>query len=301
MRIRREREAHIIHFSFFDILFGAFGAFVFLMLMHVLRTINLVEVDFAKQFDELVQERKQLVAQVENYKEKERVFVEIEKKYNELSARIKEEIATKEALQNRINKLETELASLSKMKEEYMKRGAVEDALKRENMELKKSLDEAHKKLSAIVTLPLRIKTLALPTVVAEENINIALSAEGGKPPYRWVLEGKLPSGLYLDRENGYLLGKTSKTGNYTIKLKVTDAVGNTQTSKDITFSIVQKPEVKKGISPWILVLTVISVSLLAYILYMKYKAWKYIKKMEREGWILVWGRKEQVQGRGQE
>ena len=68
-RPKKNREANIIHFSFFDLLFGAFGAFVFLMIMQVLSTLNMVDKDIQKVVDETVQENTTLKTELVKYKE----------------------------------------------------------------------------------------------------------------------------------------------------------------------------------------------------------------------------------------
>ncbi len=287
MRVKKDREAQLIHFSFFDILFGAFGAFVFLMLMQIIKTMQFVDIDIQKSFDEVVAEKNQLAAQVEHYKERENAYLELEKRYQEVSSKLSSVRKTNSQLQAKIRALEKEVASLTKLKEEYMRRGDIEKALRRENEELKRSLEEAYKKLSKLKTVPLRIKTTSLPTLITGERVNLALAAEGGVPPYKWEYKGKLPSGFYLDKENGLILGQTSKTGNYTLRIKVTDSTGNSVSSDKISFSVVHRPKEKKGISPWTLVWASISTLLLVYILYQKYKAWKYINEMKKRGYKL--------------
>ncbi len=84
-RVKKEREAQIIHFSFFDLLFGAFGAFVFLMIMQVLSTINLVDVDFRQAFDQLVQDKNSLTQEVDRLKESEIQRQSMEEKFQKAS------------------------------------------------------------------------------------------------------------------------------------------------------------------------------------------------------------------------
>ena len=285
MRQAKNREVQLIHFSFFDILFGAFGAFVFLMLLHVIRTISFVDINLQKTFDEVLAEKNQLVAQLSHYKDKERAYSEMERLYNEANAKIKSLTESNYQLQTKVNNLEKELASLNKLKEEYLKKGDIAKALERENLELKRSLEEAHKKLSAIKTIPLKIKTVSLPTLVAGEEVKIALSAEGGVPPYRWQAEGKLPSGLYLDKENGFILGKTSKDGNYTIKLTAQDTTGLRATSESISFSVIQKPEKqKKRIPTWILIITTIALVLAINWIYRRIQWYLFLADCKRKG-----------------
>jgi cell division protein FtsB len=282
MRQVKDREAQLIHFSFFDILFGAFGAFVFLMLLHVVRTMSFIDIDLQKAFDELVAEKKELVAQVNYYRDKERAYTEMERLYNEANAKIKSLTESNYQLQTKVNNLEKELTALNKIKEEYLKKGDIAKALEKENLELKKSLEEAHKKLSAIKTIPLKIKTVSLPTLVTGENVKIALSAEGGVPPYRWEVEGKLPSGFYLDKANGLIMGQTSKDGNYSIKVTVQDTTGLRATSESISFSVIQKPEPqKKRLPNWVLIITGIAVALAINWIYRKIQIYLYIKKLK--------------------
>ena len=56
------------------------------------------------------------------------------------------------------------------------------------------------------------------------EDFAAAFAATGGKPPYSWSIQGKLPVGLRLDTANGSLSGKPTTVGKFPFTLKVTDA-----------------------------------------------------------------------------
>jgi formylglycine-generating enzyme required for sulfatase activity len=65
--------------------------------------------------------------------------------------------------------------------------------------------------------------TKSLPEGKYNEALEIPLAATGGKPPYAWTLEGKLPPGLYLSR-SGAITGTPRTAGEFPLVLKATDA-----------------------------------------------------------------------------
>jgi uncharacterized coiled-coil DUF342 family protein len=392
-RPKKNREVSIVHFSFFDLLFGAFGAFVFLMIMQVLATLNMVDIDIQKMVDTVVQEKTALKNELEKYKETDQKLLVLTQQYNqamdERSKLIEEqkklaeqnselvsklddlqaemsdinsvraELEKKEALeknlQTRIDKLDQEkvrmdsknkelesrlaslsseieslrqfkkkvaqkgdlqkaleqenrdlkttgaklaqdkarleaelntvrekLASLNQAKTRFEKKGDVIKTLEEENKKLEKSLDQTKQKLAALKTSPLKLKTTAVPTIIAGDSINMALAAEGGSPPYTWELAGKLPPGLSFNKIMGVISGIPKTDGKYSINLQVKDGRGLVAKSpKDIPVTVIKEYKAQeKKVSPMFIVMAVISTLLLAYILWGKYKAAKRWKKI---------------------
>jgi formylglycine-generating enzyme required for sulfatase activity len=73
------------------------------------------------------------------------------------------------------------------------------------------------------------------------ELIASTLTAAGGKPPYRWSVEGDLPRGVSLDGRNGTFNGKPSVTGEFPVVFTVTDA-NNLSASRKSVISITAYP-----------------------------------------------------------
>jgi regulator of replication initiation timing len=297
-RQKKEREVSIVHFSFFDLLFGAFGAFVFLMILQVISTLNLVDVDIQKLVDDTVQEKVVLTKELEKYKETDLSLKNLQQQYSQLMDDQKKIIQEKEQIFDKAANFETqagslqrELDSLKKYQTTAQKKGEEINALQEENKKLGASLDKAKRKLSAIKTIPLKIKTTSFPATITEEQVNLALAAEGGSPPYSWRIEGNLPKGLSFNQVTGTISGIVKSAGDYSFKVKVTDARGlSVETKNDISFKVIRKyEEQKKKVSSWFVVMAVVSSLLLAYIIWGKLKTRKYIKKMEAEGWKIQW------------
>ncbi len=78
----------------------------------------------------------------------------------------------------------------------------------------------------------LRILTSTLPVAVVGAAYSVALQAVGGVPPYIWtVLEASLPSALQLSGD-GHIVGTPDSSGLWLPRLLVTDARGDTATTK---------------------------------------------------------------------
>ena len=297
-RQKKERDVSIVHFSFFDLLFGAFGAFVFLMIMQVISTLNMVDVDIQKLVDDTVQEKVTLTKELEKYKDTDLQFKGLQQQYSQLAdeqenlLREKEQISAKAAnTETQAAALQRELDVFKKNQTAALKKGDEINTLQEENRRLEASLDAAQRKLSGIKTIPLKIKTTAFPATITEEQVDLALAAEGGSPPYSWHLDGNLPKGLSFDQVTGTLSGIVKSAGDYAFKVKVTDARGlHVETPKDISFKVILKyEEQKKKVSSWFVLMTLISSLLLIYIFWGKYKIRQHIKKMEAEGWKIQW------------
>lgn len=294
-RQKKEREVSIVHFSFFDLLFGAFGAFVFLMILQVISTLNLVDVDIQKLVDDTVQEKVTLTKELERYKETDLLLKNLQQQYSQLMDDRKKLIQEKEQISDKAGNLETragslqrELDSLKKYQKTAQKKGEVIKAMEEENKRLGVSLDKARRQLSAIQTTPLKIKTRSFPATITEEQVNLALAAEGGSTPYSWDMEGKLPRGLSFNQVTGSISGVVKSAGEYRFKVKVTDARGlSVKTKNYISFNVIRKyEEQKKKVSSWFVIMALISSLLLLYIIWGKYKAakrWKEIVQQAKD------------------
>jgi hypothetical protein len=293
-RVRRNRDIQLIHFSFFDLLFGAFGAFIFLMLMHVIRTISLVDIDLQKAFDELIVEKNALSTEMVGYKDKLRNYADIEKEYQEAQNQIKQWEQEKKALadenarsQAMVKSQSDELASLRKFKEEYARKGEAEAELQKENEKLRSDLTAATQRLATLNPTPLKVKTRSFPPTFAGEEVYLPIAVEGGATPYTWEYAGKLPDGLSFDNQNGVIKGQTTKAGDYRFMVKVADAAGNSATSSgDLSMRVVNRPvDQKAGVSPGFVLVSIIATIMLIYILIKRFKVHLYLKKMRAEGW----------------
>ena len=86
--------------------------------------------------------------------------------------------------------------------------------------------EDAKMQIYIIVTSPLTITTLSLPSGTLGTIYNQTLSASGGAPPYTWsVSSGALPDGLSLSSSTGALLGTPTQTGTFNSTVRVTDIV----------------------------------------------------------------------------
>lgn len=77
----------------------------------------------------------------------------------------------------------------------------------------------------ALLAPPFQILTTHLPLPVAGKPYFVQLRAEGGTPPYQWVLlSGRLPPGLALDVDKGIIAGVPSYSKPFSITIQVTDS-----------------------------------------------------------------------------
>jgi hypothetical protein len=148
-RPKKNREINIVHFSFFDLLFGAFGAFVFLMIMQVLSTLNLVDVDIQNLVDETVQEKVALAKELEQYKETDQLLHDVQQQYDQILNERKGLIQERQQLLDRNGEiaekmatLEREAGSFSSFKEEAGKKEDLRKGLEGEIEKLNK--DKEH-------------------------------------------------------------------------------------------------------------------------------------------------------------
>jgi hypothetical protein len=153
-----------------------------------------------------------------------------------------------------------------------------------------KDMADVRRKVSASTRIPLEIMTRYLSAVPQTEKFEIALSAQGGTPPYSWKLEGKLPKGVNFDGVTGILSGTPDTSGNFDIRVVVTDAVdGRSGDPKPMTLKVIQKTEQKSEITAWILVVVAVFATMVANSLWQKHKTNVYIKKMKDQGYEPGW------------
>ncbi len=80
---------------------------------------------------------------------------------------------------------------------------------------------------------PLAIATRELPHAVVRQPYNVALSANGGIPPYSWSLErGELPRGLLLDHRSGVITGEPRQVSETKFIVSATDSQGKKVVAK---------------------------------------------------------------------
>jgi hypothetical protein len=302
-RLKKNREANIVHFSFFDLLFGAFGAFVFLMIMQVLSTLNMVDADIQKVVDETVQQNSALKAELETYKEIDQSLKSLQLQHEKAQEELKKAAQEKSELARQRSRLQAELdaannkvESLAQFKESVEQKGDQVKALENQQKRMEQELNDARKRLAAVRTVPLAIKTTSIPTTITEQSVTVALSAEGGSPPYTWEIDGRLPSGLIFNSGAGIISGVAKSDGEYDFGIKVTDATGlSVRTKNNIPFTVIKKyEEPKSSVSFWFLVIAIALALNLIYWGYQKYKTNKYVKEMLEKGFKPVWVREGQ-------
>lgn len=295
-RPRKDREINIIHFSFFDLLFGAFGAFVFLMIMQVLASMNLVDADVRQIVDKTVQEKNQLKQELLKYQQLDRTLGDVQAQYQQTQVERDRLEAERAATQAQNQRLRAELDTLqqrlaAERSAQRQEAGDALRALEEDKRRLEKSLEQAEQKLAALKTLPLQIKTRAFPTTLTEEQIQLALAAEGGSPPYQWELKGALPPGLSFNANTGLLSGVTQSPGEFQFALKVTDARGfSTEAQTPATFKVIRKfEEQRRKVSDWFLIVAGALALFFVYKLWQGYQVRQKIKEMEAQGFQLRW------------
>lgn len=72
----------------------------------------------------------------------------------------------------------------------------------------------------------LQIITPALPAPVSGEKYDIQLRVIGGRPPYRWSVQGgtALPAGLSLDPSTGRITGTPESSNEFSVLVQVADS-----------------------------------------------------------------------------
>lgn len=406
-RQRKDREANIVHFSFFDLLFGAFGAFVFLMILQVISTINMIDAGAQKLIDQTVAQNQQLKKENNALQSFKTSYESLEKRYQELvkqdrqnraeteklqqnivnlnrllenkaqqeekaavaareAAAVKKELAElrtrlrqtenqakaaqeknaqlagqikeleketgelkshlaqkgeqvnitaslqekitelknanraaserNQALREQISDLQSQVAQLAEKKKELQRQGDVLTSMSARARDLEKELEEAKRKIAAVSRAPLSIATKSIPSLLAGEEINLALAAQGGSPPYAWSLSGELPSGLSLDKTQGLIVGKASGTGDFHVSLKVSDSLGDEASSQEpIKLSVKEMSDEDETRVHWTyFVIALLLAAYAAKVVHGKYKWKKLQKEMARKGLkpVLAWERK---------
>lgn len=295
-RPRKNREINLFHFSFFNLLLSAFGAFVFLMVMQVLVSINRVDADARQIVDQTVREKDRLKQDLLQYQRLDQTVGSAQAQYQQAQAERDRFGTERDAAWEQNRRLRAELDALQQRLTaargaQYPETGDALRALERDKRELEENLEQAGRKLAALKTLPLRIKTRAFPTILTEENVQFALAVEGGSPPYRWELKGALPPGLSLDPNAGLIAGVAQSPGDFQFTLKVTDTQGlGTETQAPVTFKVVRQFEEQgRKVSNWFLIITGALVLFFVHKLWQDRRVRQQIKEMEAQGFQLRW------------
>ena len=152
---RGERSVEIVHSSFIDLLFGAFGAFVLIMIIYVIITMNMKMLpDEVKNIvDKYARANRELQAQVQDLKEKTEDRDRLKKQNIILTQKLK---TTKEDLEKtqrqlasasgRVKELQSKLDKIKKeMAGAYLLLGKI-DKLKQEKAEIEEQYREAVEK-----------------------------------------------------------------------------------------------------------------------------------------------------------
>ena len=84
-RQHKNLKISIVPLSFFDLLFCTFGAFFFLMIMHVITTLNLIDIDYKNLIDNTNQENKELRQNLQLYKDVDKKFKHLQQQYDKLN------------------------------------------------------------------------------------------------------------------------------------------------------------------------------------------------------------------------
>jgi hypothetical protein len=79
---------------------------------------------------------------------------------------------------------------------------------------------------------PLALTTETLPDASLRAAYTTTLTASGGTPPYTWFRPlGTIPPGVGLDQAAGVLVGTPTAAGEFSFTVRVTDAVGATDST----------------------------------------------------------------------
>ncbi len=74
------------------------------------------------------------------------------------------------------------------------------------------------------VVKPLSIQTASLPDAVVGEVYGVRFLAQGGNPPYHWVVvDGTLPVGIGLS-DTGLLTGTPTELGTFSFVVRASDS-----------------------------------------------------------------------------
>ncbi len=295
-RPRQNQEINIIHFSFFNLLFGAFGAFVFLMIVQMLASTNLIDADARRIVDETVREKEQLKRELLKYQRLGQAVDDAQALRQQLQAERDRLGAERDAAREQSRRLRAELdapqpRSNAARGAQRPEAGDTLQALEQDKRKLEESLKQAERKPAALKTLPLWIKTRAFPTTLTGENVQLALAAEGGSPPYRWELKGALPPGLSLDPDAGLIAGVTESPGEFQFALRVADAQNaDAETRTPVTFKVIRTPgEQSRRILDWALIVAGALALFFVYKFWQGHRVRRKMKEMEAQGFQLRW------------
>lgn len=232
---KKNRDVNLIHFSFFDLLFGALGAFIFLMIIQVLSTLNMVDDELVKMFDQAVKERNELQEQVEKLKvvdkEYQDLLVEheaLQKELAKISQQEKDIIQRMEKLEENNRIKEKQIAALQKLNEQLAEDKKKLEKVQAENLRLIEENEQLNSQVMALQKegMELQLLTDSLGVIAAGYPVHLSLSARGGEPPYEWHIEGKLPAGLDMDPQTGRIEGMIEEPGSYEFGFMVMDQTG---------------------------------------------------------------------------
>ena len=85
---------------------------------------------------------------------------------------------------------------------------------------------------------PLKVLTAGIPAACIDRDYMLYPAALGGRPPYRWSVDGAPPPGVSLDGAAGRFAGKASQTGQAAFSLIVTDSTGATARSAGLSLDV---------------------------------------------------------------
>ncbi len=296
-RIKKNREMNIVHFSFFDLLFGAFGAFVFLMIVQVISSINMVDLDFQKMVDNLVKEKSVLNNQLTDLQRLKSQLNDLQKELdgvrNERDRLDGDRVrlnANNILLQKNITTLRQQINDLTQLGQTVQREQKQLKILQYERKELQQKLTTALAEIKATKPPPLKMKPSIYPTAITGEKVNIGLAVQGGLPPYSWELSGEIPPGLSFNPIDGFLTGTLKNHGKFSFSVTVTDKRGFSVTSGPVTMKIIKKyEEQKKKISSIFALIAGICATMLFFKAWERHKINRYTREMEEQGYELMW------------
>ncbi len=170
----------IIHSSFIDLLFGAFGAFVFLMIAYVIYTMQLTPEHLREAINKTAEENQELKTKLKDYENLEESYLKIKEEAVDLRRENQEFKRNYNELQKELQNMEDQIAALSdeniglKTKLNELKEASRNlDKIVKENGKLQNELDNAKKELG---TLKERLAEVQEELLECQEDC-------GGNPP----------------------------------------------------------------------------------------------------------------------
>jgi len=94
--------------------------------------------------------------------------------------------------------------------------------------------------LAPVPAASLRLTEPSMPPAVAGDSYAFALTAQGGRPPYRWTATGALPPGLRVHGAAGLIAGVPERAGTYTIHVAAVDSSVAAVTGQQTAVIVVQ-------------------------------------------------------------